>query len=78
MAWLHIVAPPSYGATPSVRSWCSCGRDLFAAGHTRALALIADHEQHRTTCPLLASTEGTAADERPEHARRTDRRRRAA
>ncbi|WP_327386664.1 hypothetical protein [Streptomyces sp. NBC_01207] len=53
VAWLHIVAPPSYGATPSVRSWCSCGRDIFAAGLVRALALIDDHEQHRTTCPLL-------------------------
>ncbi|MCX4805071.1 hypothetical protein OG594_26270 [Streptomyces sp. NBC_01214] len=53
VAWLHIVAPPSYGASPSVRSWCSCGRDIFAAGRARALALIADHEQHRTLCPLL-------------------------
>ncbi|MFF4847036.1 hypothetical protein [Streptomyces sp. NPDC001194] len=53
VAWLHIVAPPSYGASPSVRSWCSCGRDIFAAGQARALALIADHEQHRITCPRL-------------------------
>ncbi|MGP3685413.1 hypothetical protein ACTVZO_12000 [Streptomyces sp. IBSNAI002] len=53
VAWLHTVAPPSYGASPSVRSWCSCGRDIFAAGRARALALIADHEQHRTTCPRL-------------------------
>ncbi|MER6255720.1 hypothetical protein ABT224_30645 [Streptomyces sp. NPDC001584] len=53
VAWLHIVAPPSYGASPSVRSWCSCGRDIFAAGLVRALALIDDHVQHRTTCPLL-------------------------
>lgn len=53
VAWLHIVAPPSYGAAPSVRSWCSCGRDLFAAGQARALALIADHEEHRTSCSRL-------------------------
>lgn len=53
VAWIHIVAPPSYGASPSVRSWCSCGRDIFTAGRARALALIADHEQHRTTCPRL-------------------------
>lgn len=53
VAWLHIVAPPSYGASPSVRSWCSCGRDLFAAGRARALALIADHEQHLTSCSRL-------------------------
>ncbi|MFD9617867.1 hypothetical protein ACFWB2_11385 [Streptomyces virginiae] len=53
VAWLHIVAPPSYGAAPSVRSWCSCGRDRFAAGRARALALIADHKQHRTACSRL-------------------------
>ncbi|MCX4800610.1 hypothetical protein OG594_02795 [Streptomyces sp. NBC_01214] len=53
VAWLHIVAPPSYSASPSARSWCSCGRDIFAAGRARALALIADHEQHRIVCPLL-------------------------
>ncbi|MFJ3726963.1 hypothetical protein ACIPYQ_30970 [Streptomyces sp. NPDC090045] len=52
VAWLHIVAP-GRGVTPSVRSWCACGRDLFAAGQTRALALIDDHVQHRTLCPLL-------------------------
>ncbi|MFD8887716.1 hypothetical protein ACFV0H_35275 [Streptomyces erythrochromogenes] len=77
MAWLHIAAP-GRGVTPSARSWCQCGRDLFAAGQTRALALIADHVQHRAVCPLLASPEGTASDERPDHARRTDRRRQAA
>ncbi|WP_405942069.1 hypothetical protein [Streptomyces sp. NBC_00207] len=53
IAWLHIVAPPSYGASPSVRSWCSCGRDLFAAGRARALALITDHAEHRTACSRL-------------------------
>ncbi|MFE6907074.1 hypothetical protein [Streptomyces erythrochromogenes] len=60
LAWLHIVAP-GRGVTPSVRSWCQCGRDLFAAGQTRALALIHDHVQHRTHCPLLVSQEGKAA-----------------
>ncbi|WP_167347276.1 hypothetical protein [Streptomyces xanthophaeus] len=39
--------------TPSVRSWCVCGRDLFAAGQARALALIADHQWHRDVCPQL-------------------------
>ncbi|WP_272261584.1 hypothetical protein [Streptomyces xanthophaeus] len=53
VAWLHIVAPPAYGASPSVRSWCSCGHDIFAAGRARTLALIADHAQHRTSCPRL-------------------------
>ncbi|MFD3870380.1 hypothetical protein [Streptomyces sp. NPDC058623] len=60
IAWLHLVAP-GRGTTPTVRSWCACGRDLFAAGQTRALALIADHVQHRVLCPLLASQEGKAA-----------------
>ncbi|WP_404959172.1 hypothetical protein [Streptomyces sp. 147326] len=60
VAWLHIVAP-GRGVTPSVRSWCQCGRDLFAAGQARALALINDHVQHRTLCPLLVSQEGMAA-----------------
>ncbi|MFJ5806702.1 hypothetical protein [Streptomyces sp. NPDC093093] len=53
IAWIHTVAP-GRGATPTVRSWCQCGRDLFAAGQRRALALIADHDAHRTQCPLLA------------------------
>ncbi|WP_405788342.1 hypothetical protein [Streptomyces sp. NBC_01367] len=61
VAWLHIVAPPSYGATPSARSWCSCGRDIFTAGLTRALALIDDHEQHRTICPLRADDRSAVA-----------------
>ncbi|MEJ8643716.1 hypothetical protein WKI68_24775 [Streptomyces sp. MS1.HAVA.3] len=60
VAWLHIVAP-GRGVTPSVRSWCQCGRDLFAAGQARALALIDDHVQHRILCPLLVSQEGKAA-----------------
>ncbi|MEU9250821.1 hypothetical protein AB0D66_03105 [Streptomyces sp. NPDC048270] len=60
VAWLHIVAP-GRGVTPSVRSWCRCGRDLFVAGQARALALIDDHVQHRTLCPLLVSQEGKAA-----------------
>ncbi|MFF4424892.1 hypothetical protein ACFY04_29675 [Streptomyces sp. NPDC001549] len=60
VAWLHIVTP-GRGVTPSVRSWCQCGRDLFAAGQQRALALITDHNHHRTTCPLLVSQEGKAA-----------------
>lgn len=60
VAWLHITAP-GRGVTPSVRSWCACGRDLFAAGQRRALALIDDHVQHRALCPLLVSQEGKAA-----------------
>ncbi|KJY23321.1 hypothetical protein ADK93_15650 [Streptomyces sp. XY58] len=60
ITWLHIVAP-GRGATPSVRSWCTCGRDLFAAGQTRALALITDHARHRTICPLQADDRSAAA-----------------
>lgn len=60
LAWLHITAP-GRGVTPSVRSWCACGRDLFAAGQRRALALIDDHTEHRTHCPLLVPQEGKAA-----------------
>ncbi|MFE2141719.1 hypothetical protein ACFXA3_08185 [Streptomyces sp. NPDC059456] len=56
LAWIHITAP-GRGVTPSVRSWCVCGRDLFAAGQRRALALIADHEQHRAACPYIAPQE---------------------
>ncbi|MET9597853.1 hypothetical protein [Streptomyces sp. NPDC006459] len=60
VAWLHINAP-GRGVTPSVRSWCARGRDLFAAGQRRALALIADHDQHRTVCPHIAPQEGRKA-----------------
>ncbi|MFF1557703.1 hypothetical protein [Streptomyces sp. NPDC058279] len=60
IAWLHITAP-GRGTTPTVRSWCWCGRNLFAAGQTRALALIADHDRHRTTCPLRADDRSAAA-----------------
>ncbi|WP_327384444.1 hypothetical protein [Streptomyces sp. NBC_01207] len=60
VAWLHINAP-GRGITPSVRSWCACGRDLFAAGLVRALALIDDHEQHRTHCPYITPQEGRKA-----------------
>ncbi|MEU0063162.1 hypothetical protein ABZ085_07550 [Streptomyces albidoflavus] len=64
VAWLTITAPPNR-TTPTVRSQCACGRDLFAAGQQRALALITDHEQHRATCPFInpaaPSTGRTAA-----------------
>lgn len=56
VAWLHINAP-GRGVTPSVRSWCACGRNLFAAGERRALALIADHAAHRDVCPHITPAE---------------------
>ncbi|WP_405569389.1 hypothetical protein OG317_11970 [Streptomyces sp. NBC_01167] len=59
VALLRISAPAAGDTTPSVRSWCSCGRNLVAFGQRKAAALIADHTQHRTVCPLL--TEGKEA-----------------
>ncbi|MDX2402829.1 hypothetical protein NJO91_06795 [Streptomyces microflavus] len=59
IAWLTITAPR--GATPTATSICGCGRNLFAAGHHKALALIADHTDHKTRCPLRADQEGAAA-----------------
>lgn len=59
IAWLTITAPR--GATPTATSICQCGRNLFAAGHNKALALIADHTDHKTRCPLRATLERTAS-----------------
>jgi len=59
IGWLTITAPR--GAVPTVTSTCACGRSLFAAGHRKALALIADHAAHRTRCPLRTNEEGIAA-----------------
>ncbi|WP_329051636.1 hypothetical protein OG873_19580 [Streptomyces violaceus] len=59
IAWLHIVAPR--GAVPTATSWCACGRDRSAIGKPRVLALIDDHNAHRTVCPLRNSQEGRAA-----------------
>ena len=62
VAWLHIVAPPSWGVTPSARSWCTCGYERHAIGRAAVLQLIAAHGEHRTACPLLNPTsEGKAA-----------------
>ncbi|MGW0597310.1 hypothetical protein ACWD11_09200 [Streptomyces sp. NPDC002776] len=60
IAWLHISAP-GRGATPTATSWCACGRDRSAVGIRRVLALAADHDSHRTTCPLRNPQEGRAA-----------------
>jgi hypothetical protein len=59
--WLHIVAPPSYFATPSARSWCACGFDQKATGRAGVLALIEAHTDHLEQCPLLGNTEGSKA-----------------
>ncbi|MFF6977382.1 hypothetical protein ACFZAV_06460 [Streptomyces sp. NPDC008343] len=59
VAWLRITAP--YGATPTARSTCLCGRDQPAFGERRVLELIADHEDHRAHCPLRTPQEGRTA-----------------
>ncbi|MGW7598055.1 hypothetical protein [Streptomyces antimycoticus] len=59
IAWLHITAPR--GAVPTAHSWCACGHDRSAVGKARALALIADHEAHKTACPLRTPQEGRTA-----------------
>ncbi|MGW1557598.1 hypothetical protein ACWCQ1_13945 [Streptomyces sp. NPDC002144] len=55
VAWLTIRA--FRGATPTATSTCLCGRDRSAVGHRKVHALIADHETHRTTCPLRTTQE---------------------
>ncbi|MEU8877582.1 hypothetical protein AB0D24_41935 [Streptomyces javensis] len=57
IAWLHITAPPDWQATPTATSTCACGRDRSAVGRQRVLALIADHEAHKTPCPLRSTQE---------------------
>ncbi|MFJ3527286.1 hypothetical protein [Streptomyces sp. NPDC090132] len=62
VAWLHIVAPPSWSVTPSARSWCTCGYERHAIGRAAVLQLVASHDEHRTACPLLnPELEGRAA-----------------
>ncbi|MER5357544.1 hypothetical protein [Streptomyces sp. NPDC002785] len=58
IAWLTISAPR--GAVPTATSICECGRNLFAAGHRKALALIDDHNRHRARCPLRTTEERIA------------------
>ncbi|MFE7358852.1 hypothetical protein ACFU8Q_38660 [Streptomyces sp. NPDC057543] len=59
IAWLTISAPR--GAVPTATSICECGRNLFAAGRNKALALIDDHNRHRTRCPLRTTEERNAS-----------------
>ncbi|MFF4672375.1 hypothetical protein ACFY1C_21365 [Streptomyces sp. NPDC001279] len=59
IAWLTITAPR--GTTPTATSVCDCGRNLFAAGHRRVLALIDDHTHHRNLCLLRTTEERTAS-----------------
>ncbi|WP_381796508.1 hypothetical protein [Streptomyces niveus] len=59
--WVTIRVPRR--GTPTATSWCACGRDLFASGHSKVLALSEDHTAHRDACPLRTNTisEGRAA-----------------
>ncbi|WP_318208367.1 hypothetical protein [Streptomyces sp. SJL17-1] len=56
---LHITLPDR-GTVPSATSRCDCGRDLFAVGHHKVLALVADHTAHRALCPLLTERKEAA------------------
>lgn len=58
IAWLTISAPR--GAVPTATSVCACGRNRFAAGHRKALALVEDHTRHRDLCLLRTHQEGAA------------------
>ncbi|MEU9139195.1 hypothetical protein AB0D33_25095 [Streptomyces sp. NPDC048404] len=59
VAWLTIRTP--YRMNPSATSTCLCGRDRRAIGKPHVLALIADHQAHRDTCPLRTPQEGRTA-----------------
>ncbi|WP_327389902.1 hypothetical protein OG728_11970 [Streptomyces microflavus] len=58
--WLDVVAPPSFSALVSARSWCRCGYERTARGRSGVLALIAAHTAHPESCPLF-NTEGSKA-----------------
>ncbi|WP_024760170.1 hypothetical protein [Streptomyces exfoliatus] len=51
---LHITLPDR-NTVPTATSRCECGRDLFAVGQRKVLALIDDHTAHRALCPLLTT-----------------------
>ncbi|MET4669168.1 hypothetical protein [Streptomyces sp. PvR018] len=58
--WLDVVAPPSFSALVSARSWCRCGYERTAHGRSGVLALIEAHTAHPESCPLL-NLEGSKA-----------------
>ncbi|MET4673777.1 hypothetical protein ABID94_006700 [Streptomyces sp. PvR018] len=60
LRWLDVVAPPSFSALVSARSWCRCGYERTARGRSGVLALIEAHTAHPESCPLL-NTEGSEA-----------------
>lgn len=60
VGWL-VMRTPKPGGTPTVRSWCVCGRNLGATGYAASGQLIADHKDHRTTCSERAPQEDRRA-----------------
>ncbi|MFD6478553.1 hypothetical protein ACFWEH_34145 [Streptomyces anulatus] len=58
--WLDVVAPPSFSALVSARSWCRCGYERTARGRSGVLALVAAHTAHPESC-LLLNPEGSKA-----------------
>lgn len=60
LRWLDVVAPPSFSALVSARSWCRCGYERTARGRSGVLALIEAHTAHPESCPLL-NFEGSKA-----------------
>ncbi|MER6117321.1 hypothetical protein [Streptomyces sp. NPDC001743] len=57
--WLHVVAQPSFSATPSAQSWCRCGYERTARGRAGVLALIEAHTHHPEHCPQSSDAEGS-------------------
>ncbi|MFJ6464349.1 hypothetical protein ACIQM0_25525 [Streptomyces sp. NPDC091387] len=58
--WLDVIAPPSFSALVSARSWCRCGYERTARGRSGVLTLIEAHSAHPEHCPLL-NLEGSKA-----------------
>jgi hypothetical protein len=52
VAWLHVIAPPSWNTIPWATSDCLCGRHVEASGRRDVLALVEAHNAHRQACPL--------------------------
>jgi hypothetical protein len=52
VAWLHVIAPPSWNTIPWATSDCLCGRHVEASGRRDVLALIQAHNEHRQVCRL--------------------------
>ncbi|MGW7457058.1 hypothetical protein [Streptomyces sp. NPDC054797] len=62
VAWLRIVAPPSFASPTEATAWCECDKRVrTATGRPAVLQLVEAHNHHRTVCPLLATQEGKAA-----------------